>query len=71
MPMKPGLAIQQDDFRYYECPVCQFDVVLKKPIETHPYCPICAEDNGRDVRLNSRACLSTDEPEGRDDRKEA
>lgn len=38
---------------HFVCPECEFDdgeLGRLLPYGTH-YCPICAEDNGRDVRL--------------------
>jgi rubredoxin len=38
---------------YFECPVCGFDHHEAKRLaeEDEIYCPLCAGDNGRDVRL--------------------
>jgi hypothetical protein len=35
-----------------------------------PCCPICAQDNGRDVVMSERMARVSDKPEGRDARKE-
>jgi hypothetical protein len=60
---------EQPDFIYYECPECGFDSVQKKDFSGSSWCPLCAEDNGRDVSMYIRICQDTDKPEGRDARK--
>lgn len=62
--------MEQPRFVYFECPDCGFDSVLHQTTAdgTPGYCPICAEDNGRDVRMRRRVADSDDKPEGRDAR---
>lgn len=62
---------EQPDFIYFECTECGFDSVQPKTFRGSHMCPICAEDNGRDVTMNARVCRDTDKPEGRDARKGA
>lgn len=56
-------------FIYYECPACQYDIVLKgcKPFEMQ-HCPLCADDSGTEVQMLSREATVSDRPEGCDDR---
>ena len=60
---------EQHGFTYYECQDCGFDTVQPAQVPGPFYCPLCAEDNGRDVRMSGRPALDTDAPEGRDARK--
>jgi hypothetical protein len=59
---------EQPDFIYFECSDCGFDSVQKSDFSGASYCPLCAEDNGRDVRMTSRIARQSDMPEGRDAR---
>lgn len=60
-----------ETFTYFECRVCGFDAVVDAATaDGGCYCPLCAEDNGRDVRMDSRPAIDTDKPEGRDMRSE-
>ena len=59
----------QPDFIYFECPLCGFDSVQRKEFRGSDTCPLCAEDNGRDVEMTVRVCRDTDKPEGRDARE--
>ena len=63
------MPIEQPDFLWWECPVCEFSAVTKATIEVAPTCPICAEDTGKDTPLESRVARSDDRPEGKDARK--
>lgn len=54
-------------FIYWECPVCEFNAITRE-LPQRPICPICAEDNGRDVEMKGRAARSTDKVEGADAR---
>ena len=57
-------------FTYHECPDCGFDAITQANGRSH-CCPICAEDNGRDVSMRSRPARDDDAVEGRDARAEA
>ena len=59
---------EQPDFHYFECPVCEFNSVQKAAFNGSEYCPLCAEDNDRDVKMRRRLCLETDVVEGKDAR---
>jgi hypothetical protein len=61
--------MEQPDFIYFECSSCEFSSVQHSTFKGGSYCPICAEDNGRDVVMTQRVCRDTDKPEGRDARK--
>lgn len=54
---------------YHRCPECDFDAVLPNTAGRQ-MCPLCAEDNGRDVTMTRRDATPDDKPEGRDWRKE-
>lgn len=58
----------QPGFTYWECKDCGFDAVTIDSIKT-PICPLCAEDNGRDVEMVGRVANSEDKVEGKDARK--
>ena len=57
-------------FKYVECPECGFDHVLRSAPTDYGviYCSMCAEDNGRDVRMCERSATDHDDPEGQDDK---
>lgn len=56
-------------FTYYECPTCQYDTILQTDGEhKNVYCPLCADDNGKDVIMRGSVATVADRPEGRDDR---
>lgn len=57
------------EFDYFECRECGFSSVQNANFRGSEYCPMCAEDNGRDVRMTRRPALDSDKPEGRDARK--
>lgn len=59
-------------FVYFECPACEWDCVLiRRESHVRLTCPLCAEDNGREVYLRSREAVEEDRPEGPDDREPA
>ena len=62
---------EQPDFDYFECPACEFSSVQRATFTGGEDCPLCAEDNGRDVRMTRRTCRTTDKAEGKDARKES
>ena len=55
------------DFVYLECPECEFSAVIR-PTGKPSFCPMCAGDNGRDVRMREREATAFDNPEGADER---
>lgn len=57
-------------FTYFECPACEFSSILARPANDRDICPLCAGDNGRDVRMQHRPARDDDRPEGRDARKQ-
>jgi hypothetical protein len=65
-------------YLYFYCPDCEWDTVHKEtepddPTHLHKFrytCPLCAEDNGRDVFLRWRQALESDKPEAYDARKD-
>ncbi len=61
--------MEQPDFLYHECPSCEFSAVTRADYAGPGLCPLCAEDNGRDVAMRRRIARDTDRPEGRDARK--
>ena len=61
--------VEQPGFIYFECPMCEFSSVQKSTFSGDDYCPMCAEDNGRDVSMHMRVCQESDKPEGRDARR--
>ena len=58
-----------NDFIWLECPECEFDCILQNDIKLPYYCPLCAEDNGRDVRMIIHTDSFPVSVEGRDERK--
>lgn len=57
-------------FMYYECPVCEFSLVLdKETVVGKVHCTLCAGDNGREVVMLGRAATEADTPEGHDARR--
>lgn len=46
-------------YTLYECHVCEFDCVLEVSLDT-PYCPVCQEDNGRDISMTNCGPPSSD-----------
>lgn len=67
-----GGGSEGERYLFLECPDCQFSAVLTEA-RAHPYqcCPMCAEDNGRDIRMRERPATAEDKPEGSDDRPPA
>lgn len=61
---------EQPGFDYFECPDCCFSSVQKSDFKGSSACPLCAGDNGHDVRMLRRTARDTDKPEGRDARKD-
>lgn len=57
-------------YTYHACSVCGFDAVTEASGKSH-ICPVCAEDNGRDVLMRSRPVRDDDAVEGRDARQNA
>jgi len=69
-------------FTFFECPECEFTIVLRnivapcltetqaRALNSQPIaCPMCAGDSGHDVTMKSRPCREDDKrAEGRDDR---
>ena len=64
------MSEEQPDFIYFECRECEFSSVQHVSFTGSPCCPICAQDNGRDVVMSERTARVSDKPEGRDARKE-
>lgn len=62
--------LEQPEFDYFECAVCEFSSVQLATFSGSGFCPMCAEDNGRDVTMNRRTARDSDKPEGRDARAE-
>lgn len=70
------MAYRPGRFFYLVCPVCEWDTVIAAvepglvgaARQTAPTCPLCASDNGRDIRLSSRAAEDSDVVEGFDAR---
>jgi hypothetical protein len=66
----PARGSEEMTYWTYTCRDCEFDCILLEhgsgPETT--YCPLCAEDNGRDVRLTPRPMKPEDRPEGCDER---
>jgi hypothetical protein len=59
-------------FFYLECPVCEWDcVVASAATNMGLMCPVCAEDNGREIWLRGRDAEPEDRPEGHDARRDA
>lgn len=57
-------------FEYWECSECGFDCIVPENYISHPVCPLCAGDTGRDGNLKYvRAARDDDKVEGRDWRK--
>lgn len=56
-------------YYYYWCFDCEWDCVVHGIPTEDLFCPLCAADNGRDVRLLGRPARPSDHPEGRDARK--
>lgn len=56
-------------FDYFECSDCGFDSVQRSDFDGSKYCPLCAEDNGRDVTMRRRPAVDSDMPEGKDARR--
>lgn len=54
-------------FFHWECPDCEFDIVLKAGAP-RPYCPLCAVDNHHEVAMTGRPATDADQPEGLDER---
>lgn len=63
--------IEQPAYVYFECPDCGFDSVQRQNFSGGIGCPLCAGDSGHDVGMVSRVARSTDQPEGRDARKDS
>ena len=60
-----------EKYIYLACRDCGWDAVLDEATSAgNHYCPLCAEDYGRDVRMESRPAIDTDKPEGRDMRSD-
>lgn len=55
---------------FFECPSCEFSSIQRETFNGSRNCPMCAEDNGRDVRMTSRDAGEKDKPEGFDARAE-
>ncbi len=60
---------EQPGFDYFECGECEFSSIQVSTFTGYSYCPICAGDNGRDVRMIRRTARDTDVAEGKDARK--
>jgi hypothetical protein len=55
---------------YFECPKCEFDMVVEARAQRPHYCPLCSGDNGRDVAMRQRPVdEAPGKVEGRDARK--
>ena len=57
-------------FIYFECPDCEFSSIQRRDFSGSEMCPLCAGDNGRDIRMTKRPAKDSDKPEGRDARNE-
>lgn len=55
-------------FDFFECPECGFSAVQHAAFVGSAACPLCAGDNGHDVRLHQRTATDNDKPEGFDAR---
>lgn len=62
--------MEQPDFVIFECRICEFTSVQRKDFDGEDWCPLCLSDSHHFVHMTRRTCLTTDEPEGRDARKE-
>lgn len=58
-----------NDFDYFKCRECGFDSIQRSDFSGSECCPLCAEDNGRDVVMQRRTAVAEDKPEGFDARK--
>lgn len=57
-------------FFYLECPSCEWDcVIAASETEMGLMCPVCAEDNGRDVYLRGGLGPTPEKVEGYDARQ--
>jgi len=63
------MFIEQPDFIYFECQVCEFNSVQKSTFQGSRTCPLCEADTGRIVNMYKRVCYASDKPEGFDARK--
>jgi hypothetical protein len=58
-----------DVFFWLVCPSCEWDcVIVRAETEVGLTCPLCAEDNGRDVYLRGGEGIAPDKVEGYDAR---
>lgn len=65
-PVAVREARKRPIFMLIECPACGFDAVKEANGLTLDYCPLCAEDNGRDqVMVERRQATLDDKVEGR------
>jgi hypothetical protein len=63
---------EKPDFFWLECPSCEWDCVISAcRTELGLTCPMCAEDNGRDVWLRGGIGDMPATVEGCDDRRAA
>jgi hypothetical protein len=60
--------LKQSDFAYFQCQECEFDSVQNASFKGAYYCPVCAGDTGREVRMGRRPATEEDKPEGFDAR---
>jgi hypothetical protein len=65
----PAQAPPREGFDFFECPVCGWSAVLRADYDGTECCPICAEDNGRDIEMGRRPARDDDDPEGQDERR--
>jgi hypothetical protein len=71
VPILTQEAKLMNRFDYFECPECEYDLVLHLVCDNQSVlCPLCMEDSGHRVRMKRRDARDEDKPEGIDMRRE-